>query len=349
MSSQWNGLTPEKKAMFERGTLNETSGSVLLQTYINRTVQELTVRELGLLAVMPRKQGQGDMEYINVRTALEDTATAATSGGMWVTDSETLTAATGTYAQKSFPYKTLATRGTVTRFLQARGRNYGDLLAESLRSKAEDFANTLENGLINGDTAVSGYAAACNGLLTMLNNAGSAALGVNRFFCMEDISTPATPVATNLPQALTLAKLDEGIDAVKGAASKSNMVILCSKAGHRKLNALLQADQQFNNVVEIDAGFRVRTYDGIPIIQCTNIGDEYSFDVSDTLTAWSGGSSTAFIIMNLDYCYLSELTPTTVMPLSKASSQYDSYDIFWDGAPVVSNVYGAAVVAQVSV
>ena len=329
--------------MFERATLDVSgAGGVLLQTYINRVVQQLTVRELGALAVLPRKQGQGDKEYINVRTALDfDASTPESSGGQWVSDGESITVSTGTYTQKSFEFKTLATRGKVTRFLQARGRNYGDLLAESLRSKSEDFANSLEFGLINGDSATGSQP---NGFMTLLNNGGgSAGLGVNRFYNMLSGGS-----ATAVPQPLTLAKLDEGIDAVKGAASKSRMVILCSKSGHRQLNALLQSDQQFNDVVEIDAGFRVRTYDGIPIIQCTNVLDTYQIDTADVLTSYTAGTSTAFIIMNLDYCYVSELSPTTLMPLAKDSSQYDSYDIFWDGAPVVSNVYGAAVVSQVS-
>ena len=61
---------------------------------------------------------------------------------------------------------------------------------------------------------------------------------------------------------------------------------------------------------------------------------------------FSTGTSTLYIVLNLDYCYMAELTPTTVMPLAKASSQYDQYDIFWDGATVVSNVYGGAVLAN---
>ena len=327
MSSQWNGLTPHKKEMLERASLNETSGAVLLQTYINRTVQQLTVRELGALAVMPRKQGMGDKEYINVRTALDES-----NGGAWVTDGESLTATVGSYAQKEFAYKTLATRGQVTRFLQARGRNYGDLLAESLRSKSEDFSNSLGYTLINGNSA--GAAAQMNGLLTILNHY----LGVNRF---------VTANAGAAPAAFSLSKLDETIDSVKGASSKASMVIICSKAGHRELNSALQQDQQFSDMVEIDAGFRVRSYDGIPIIQDTNVLDTYLMDsTGKVIENFSTGTSTLYIVLNLDYCYMAELTPTTVMPLAKASSQYDQYDIFWDGATVVSNVYGAAVLAN---
>jgi hypothetical protein len=342
MSSQWNNLTETKREAFER-SMNAGSaaaGAVLLQTYINRVVQQLTVRELGALAVLPKKQGQGDKEYINVRTALEyDSTTASSSGGEWVDDTDSVSVSTGTYAQKSFEYKTMVTRGKVTRFLQARGRNYGDLLAESLKSKADDFANALEYGLINGDQGA--VAKQCNGLMTLLNGL----LDVNRFFPMRDTSG----AATNVPQDLTLAKLDEAIDAVKGAASKQNIVILCSKAGSRQLNALLQVDQQFSDIVEIDAGFRVRSYDGIPIVQSSNVLDTYAISATDVLTSYSSGTSTAFVILNLDYVYVAELTPTTVMPLAKDSSQFDSYDIFWDGAPVVSNIYGASVVTQVSV
>ena len=68
----------------------------------------------------------------------------------------------------------------------------------------------------------------------------------------------------------------------------------------------------------------------------------------NVLDAYTGGTSTMFIVLNMDYCYLSELTPTTVMPLAKTTSQYDEFDIFWDGAIVVNNVYGGSILCNVA-
>ena len=115
------------------------------------------------------------------------------------------------------------------------------------------------------------------------------------------------------------------------------------------MNKLLQSKQQFNDVVELAAGLRVRTYDGIPIIQSTEVLDTYALNTSQVLTSYSAGTGTGFFIINKRYAHVSELTPTSVMPLAKTDSQFDQFDMFWDGCPVLSNVYGGAALLNVAV
>lgn len=336
--SNWNQLTPSRREMIQRTIDVSGEGATLLQTYINRTIQQLTTREMGLSAVLPRKAGQGDKEYINVRTTLGAiSGTTANDGGQWLQDTDPVTIQTGSYAQKEFPYKSLVTRGKVTRKIQATGRSYGDVLAMELQAKAEDFAQVLEDSFINGDTARGiGHTYECLGYLTLL----SSYLGVSQL-----VSANASAV----PGALSLNLLDETIDAVKGSASRSDLLIVCSRAGHRELNKLLQANQQFNDVVELNAGLRVRTYDGIPIIQSTEVYDTYqATSAGNVFASYTAGTSTAFMVLNKRYAYISELTPTTVMPLSKTDSQFDQFDMFWDGAPVLSNIYGGAMLMNVA-
>ena len=147
--------------------------------------------------------------------------------------------------------------------------------------------------------------------------------------------------------ALTLDKLDETIDAVKGSGNRSDLVILASRKGRRLLNAQLQAQQQFNDMVEIAAGFRVRTYDGIPLITTTGMPDVLTFN-GTKVTAYSGSVTTAIIVVNTRYCYIAELTPLTVMPLAKSSGQFDAFDIFWDGALTLANTLGAAILVGIA-
>ncbi|MGI9554706.1 MAG: SU10 major capsid protein [Vampirovibrionia bacterium] len=336
--SNWNQLNPSRREMIQRSLNRAGEGDTLLQTYINRTIQQLTIRELGLSAVIPRKAGQGDKEYINVRTTLGAiSGTVGNDGGSWVTDNMAVDIQTGTYAQKEFAYKTLVTRGKVTRKLQATGRSYGDILAMELQAKAEDFNQVLEHSFINGDSGRAGrHAHECLGYLTIMNGY----LGENQII---------NAGATALPVALTLQKLDETIDMVKGSSNRSDLMIVCSRAGHRELNKLLQSQQQFNDVVEISAGFRVRTYDGVPIIQSTEVLDTYELNTSNILTDYTGGTGTGFFIINKRYAYVSELTPTSVMPLAKTDSQFDQFDMFWDGTPVLSNPFGGAALLNVSV
>lgn len=320
---EWLGaVDPSRREAFERALTVAGAGSVLLQTYINRTVQQIHLRELGASAVLPRKPGQGNAAYINRR--------APGAGGDWVADTAPITEAVGSYTQASFPYKTLAIRGQVTRKLQATGRSYGDVLAGEIAGRAGDFSETFEQGLIRGDIALD--ADQFDGLITLIQATAS------------QIVLQTTAVAGD---ALTLEKLDETIDVVKGSSARNDCVILASFKGRRLLNTALQAQQQFNDIVEVGAGFRVRTYDGIPIVTTTALPDILTFN-GTKVTAYTGGATTAILVVNTRYGWIEELTPMTVMPLAKVDSQYDQFDIFTDAAFVLANQRGASILAGIA-
>lgn len=326
MSANANGTwlgapDPERRELVNRALTVSGAGSVLLQTFINRVVQQLTLRELGLQSVLERRPGQGNAAYINRRTA---DATA----GAWVDDTTAGTESTGSYAQATFTYRTLLTQGKVTRKLQATGRTYGDTLARELEGKAEDFADLLEQGLITGDNNAN--ANQINGLLTLVNA----------------VSTQYIANSTSADD-LVLSKLDAAIDQVKGSDNAADCVIIGSKIGVRKLNAELQAQQVFNDVTEIAAGFRVRTYDGIPIVRSTRMPDTLNVNSSGYITHFTSGSTTALAIVNRRYVWIEELTQQTVIPLAKASSQYDLFEIYWDGTLVLANTFGAALLTNI--
>ena len=324
----WFGSDDATRQRFQRATELTVgdAGSDLLQTFVNRTVQQLTLREFGLQAVLPRRPGTGLSEIINQRTA-------GTTGGAWVNDTEGSTSEVGSYDRQTFEFKTLLTQGQVTRKLQATGRSYADILALEMSAKAEDFANALEIGVIEGN-AFAADSKVVNGFLTLINKTPG--------------QTIVTGGVTTLTTALTLSKLDEAIDKVKGSAQRSDLVIVGSFAAIRQVNNALQAQQQFNNVTEIAAGFRVRTYDGIPLIVSTAMPNNLQFATNGVITGNLGSASTSLMILNTRYCYLAELTPVTVMPLAKSSSQFDEFDMYWDGAPVLSNTLGGALLIGIT-
>ncbi len=328
--TNWIGAGDSTKQRFERAINVGNAGSALLQTFINRTVQQLTLREFGLQAVLPRRAGSGDAEYINRRTA-------GANGALWVADTDSVTEESGTYAQVSFPYKSLVTRGKVTRKLQATGRSYADILALEMVAKAEDFANALETGMVSSNSLGSSNADAPNGFLTLIQQVNS--------FDMSQVVPNAG--ATTANSALSLAKLDEAIDLVKGSAQRGDLVIVGSFAGIRAVNAALQAQQRFNDVVEISAGFRVRTYDGIPLVVSTAMPNNLTFGTTGVIDNASG-DGTCLMILNTRYNYIAELTPTTVMPLGKTDSQFDQFDMFWDGSNVLANTLGASLLTQIA-
>ena len=188
--TNWLGASdPSRREAFERALDVAGAGTTLLQTFINRTVQQLHLRELGASAILPRKPGMGNAEYVNQR--------APGAAAEWVADTTPPADLTGAYAQVAFPYKTLLTHGTVTRKLQATGRSYGDILAGEMAGRVGDFSNTFERGLITGDTAVDPLQ--FNGLITLTQAVGS-----------QIVAQTTAPAG----DALTLEKLDEVIDVV---------------------------------------------------------------------------------------------------------------------------------------
>jgi hypothetical protein len=314
-----------RREAFQRALDVSGAGSVLLQTFIDPVVQQLHLRELGASAVLPRRPGRtGNATYVNRRTPGTDAE--------WVDDTTEPTSAEGSYAQTSFTYKTLIIRGTVTRKLQKTGQSYGDTLATEISGRTGDFSKTFENGLIQGDT--NSDANQFDGLITLIQAVSG------------QVVLQTTAAAGD---NLTLEKMDEAIDVVKGSAARSDVVILASFKGRRLLNAQLQAQQQFNDMVEVGAGFRVRSYDGIPIVTSSEIPDDSTFDGS-TITAMTGevtNPTTCYIVVNTRFVTIDELTSLTVMPLANKSSQYDEFDLFWDGSLVFHNTKGASILVGV--
>ncbi|MBT61190.1 MAG: hypothetical protein CMA63_06555 [Euryarchaeota archaeon] len=325
----WAALDGQRREAFQRAVNVSNAGSYLIQNYTNRIIEQLSVREFGALGTMDRRPGQGSQAMVNRRTGA--TMNAA---NVWVSDTVALTESTGSYDQATFTYMTLATRGKVTRKMRARGRSYLDILADEMTHKLDDFNNSLESAIFTGDSGA--ISTQMDGLLTQINAVSTQVIA----------NTNAT-----VGDSLTLSKLDEAIDAVRGAGNRSDLAIYASFLGARKLNAALQADQQFSNMVEVAAGFRVRTYDGIPIIVSTGLGDDLGWSGSalDKLAGETTEPTTSLVIVNKRHAWLEELTPTTMMPLARDDSQFEQFDIFWDGACVLGNTSGAAILGGISI
>lgn len=324
----------------------------LFQTYIDRVVQFLSLRELGLQAVLPKIQGSGDKVYVKQRTPNASTGVwqkYSTAGEEGVAP----VVADGTYGEVSFRYQTLSTAGQVNRKAIAVGRSYSDVLALEMAGCAEDFSNALEEGLVYGCFGVDqdGTSAAKSaplGLLTLLETADANVGG--QVFSYQ----AAGGITEGWKAPLTAEQLDEAIDAVKGSALRSDLAIVGSYAGIRQINAILQAQQRFMNETEIAAGFRVRTYDGIPLVTSTAILDTCkSLDSSaagrqGAVKATTGGGATSLFIINKRFLFQGVLTPMTVMPLARVTSAYDKFDMFTDTTLALSNSFGAAVINDIA-
>ena len=95
-------------------------------------------------------------------------------------------------------------------------------------------------------------------------------------------------------------------------------------------------------MVEAPGGFRVPSYDGYPIITSTGLPDTLVWSGS-TITAFTGGATSAIVVVNRRYYDIEELTPMTVMPLARTTSQNESFELYVDLALVRRNRLGAAL------
>lgn len=321
--TSWAGATGQHREEMQRAVTVSSAGSILVQTLINRVVQSLTLRYHGVNSTLDHKLGSGPAAYINRRAV-------GTTLAQWLADTTDPDEDVGTYTQASFTYRTLVSRGRVTRKMQAIGRSYADNLANEMLERVEDHTEMLEEAYVTGNNAAN--ANQLNGLLTLINAVAGQVVA----------NTTANGGAS-----LVLSKLDEAIDKVKG--SREDFVIFASLKGRRLLQAALQAQQRFNDQTEIAAGFRVMTYQGIPVVTSTKLLDTLTWvGASAAITVFGGAATSALVIVNKKHVWIEDLTPTSVLPLAKTTSQNDTFDIFTDTTLVLANTLGGAILGGLS-
>jgi len=297
------GLALIEKA-WTSGLSSSDAGSVLLQPVIDTVIPIMADYESPARQNIPRKPGAGSA-YKGVQATPGNTPWAG------VTDTDTIAVDQSSYAALDISYKTLAaTKGKVTRFLQATGRSYIDVLLEEMEVKMYGFQDGYEYWLINGVSSTTQI----DGLQVLIPSS-------------QEVLVTTTAGGDDL----TLAKMDEFMD--KGKTLK---LMFMSYRTRRELNALLQSTQRYVNLQEIKGGFKVLSYNGVPILISTQMLDTQTFDGSG-VTSQTGGTASSILGIDTNHVFVSELTPVTSFPCAKTTSQYDEFEIFSDFALVVRN------------
>ncbi len=158
---------------------------------------------------------------------------------------DTWAESTPTFEQKTANLKIMGGDADVDNFLKTTRSNIQDLEAAVVELKAKAVKDKFEDTFIYGDSSVSSKQ--FDGLRTLIDTTTAS----DQVIAMGD--TGAT---------LTLSKIDELIDAIKGG--NPDMLIM-SRRSRRKLNALVRAG---GGLVENDRdqwGNFVQLWDGIPI------------------------------------------------------------------------------------
>ena len=215
-----------------------SSGAYLLPEVVDPVIRDYVTKATPVLSVVTRVNWPTQTYWIRKRSALPSAA--------FSTDGGSLPAATSSeYAKVAKTVKYLYTRGEVTGPLIAAAGGVVNALQEEIRVHSGVIAERLATAICVGDG-------------TEDSNAGI--VGIKN---QINTSTPGDEGGTTTASgALTLAMIDKALDDTKGEAD----VIMTSRAVRRKINALLQGQQRFLDRVEVGAGFRVLSYDGVPIV-----------------------------------------------------------------------------------
>jgi hypothetical protein len=284
------------------------AGDILRQPEVDRIIAQLVDYKNPLRQNIPRKRGEGKSWIINRRQEGE-------TGPQWVADTDTINEDQGKYTQATFDFKTLASKGKVTRKLQAVGRSYANILADEIEARTVEFRNIEDQGIITGNATSSPNQ--FDGLKVLIP-------------VTQGVFAGGSGVATG--GALTLSLMDQLVDK---AIFDPDMLIMSRKM-RRSLNALLQSNQRFIDKIEVKGGFKVMSYNDIPIFTSTNAVDTQQFD-GFTVTSETGGILSSIYCLDSEHTWMGVLTEVTVMPLAKTTSQFDEFDIFVDEALVLRN------------
>lgn len=231
-------------------TLN--TGQYLIPEVVEPAIRDYIGKEPRLLNLVNHVPWATNTYFIRKRTA-QPTVT-------WSTDGAALPAAqNSTYAKVSKSVKYVYARGEVTGPEQKAAGSLYDAMALEIEAHSRALAMDLSNKIAVG----TGDSDEIEGILHQIET--------DREMNALDSGAQAHGGAYQEESgALTLAMLDEAIDSAEGEAD----LIVTSRAARRKINSLLQAQQQFTDRVEVAAGFRVLTYDGLPIVTDMNWEDD---------------------------------------------------------------------------
>ncbi len=204
------------------------SNDIVLQGVIETVIQDSPI-----LQALPFIEITGNGLTYNRENA------AATAAFFQVGD--TWTESTPTFAQITASLTIVGGDADIDNYLLTTRSNVQDLQSAVIRLKAKAVQQKFEDTFVNGDTAVD--VKSFDGIDKLTTGGQASSMGVNG-------------------ATLTLAKLDELIDLVKGGTPD---LLLMSKRTRRSLNNLARTAGSFLQTDRNDFGQMVQFYDGIPV------------------------------------------------------------------------------------
>ena len=153
-----------------------------------------------------------------------------------------------TYVERAVPLKSMYTRGEVSGQLIAASRSFIDVLQREVRNHTIGMINTIETTLVVGDSAAR----------------PNEFDGLNKWITNTVWATSNGAETGGTAEPLTLAHLEQLLDAPQYGGAN---FLFMNDVTRRRLWSVLQPQIRFLGMTEIDGGFKVRSYNDMPIIE----------------------------------------------------------------------------------
>lgn len=233
--------------------ITKAQASSLSNDMLMRGIIDTIVKESAILNFLPFMEVTGTSIAYN-REASMPAASFYTVGDTW-------TEATMTFTKQVASLAILGGDADVDNFLQQTYSDANDIEAEVIANRAKAVAHKFSDTFVNGDTTTDPYS--FNGIHKLIPAGQTLSMGTNG-------------------GSLTLAKLDELIDAVKPGRPE---LLLMSKRTRRKLKDLrLTAGYMLETSIN-QFGQQVETYDGIPLVVDDFVKDDRTVGTSGATTS----------------------------------------------------------------
>lgn len=224
-------------------TTGSTTGSYLIPEIVSQGLRRFVETRSPLYNETPKRDWPTNSYIFRSVTALPSAA--------FGTDGGNLPSATiGTYAKPAVPMKYVYSTGSVTGPMIQAAASLLDAYQLEVELHAEALVRKLEQTVISGDS--SSTPEEFDGLIKQIDN------------FILNVGTGNNQATTTL---LVLSHLDQALDLPAEYPSH----IICNRALGRRLWSLLQAQQRFVDRTEVSGGFRVPTYNDLPILRVDNL------------------------------------------------------------------------------
>jgi len=294
-----------------------TVGGAEINKAIDKMIVDNINRGVDLRPLVARKP-LDQLAYIwNVRTDLGSTGKSA-----FYSEGETGTPYPSSKVQLYGNALSLRSDYEVTGLMQAASRSYYDSMADEAKDAIDQMKLVEEQSMICGtDTSAYGFANAYNGLLQLMRWFGSNG-GDTEGTAAKDMGDTTTVfgrtrsddaddevldcayviagTASSATGVLELKHLDEAVDRSDKHGGKGHeRVFFCSVERGSEINRLLQPQQRFAGTLELEGGFKIATYRGVPVVTSRFMDKNGATNVS----TWdsSTNADNSMYLLDLDY------------------------------------------------